>query len=238
MMWALLPIKSFAEAKQRLTGALTPEERAGLAQAMAQDVLGAMCACRALEKIVVISSDPAAQALAGRHGAGFLVEPAQAGGLNGSVKHAVEQFVPRGVDAIMIVHGDLPMLAGDDLQRVVEAHGVPGRSAVTLVPDRALAGTNVLAWSPLEGFRAQYGESSFQRHREQAMRRGAALSVCESAAAGLDIDLPGDLVTLIRTVRDERARATRQFLERSGIARRLSTAGDRNSRAAVSMDGG
>jgi len=237
-MWALLPIKSFAEAKQRLAGALTPDERAGLPEAMAQDVLRAMGGCRALQRIVVISRDPAARALAGSHGVEFLVEPPQAGGLNASVKHAVEQFGVRGAEAIMIVHGDLPMLASEDLQRVVEAHSAPGRSAVTLVPDRALAGTNVLAWSPLDGFRAQYGESSFQRHREQAMRRGAALSVCESAAAGLDIDLPGDLVTLIRTVRADRAQATRQYLERSGIARRLSAAGERILRSAVSMDGG
>lgn len=237
-MWALLPIKSFAEAKQRLAGPLTPEERAGLAEAMAQDVLGAMRGCRALERIFVISSDPAARALADGHGAEFLVEPAPAVGLNASVKHAVEQFGVRGADAIMIVHGDLPMLASEDLQRVVEAHGSPGRSAVTLVPDRALAGTNLLAWSPLDGFRAQYGESSFQRHREQAMRRGAALAVCESAAAGLDIDLPGDLVTLIRTARGDRAQATRQYLERSDIARRLSSAGDRLQHTAVSLERG
>jgi len=237
-MWALLPIKSFAEAKQRLAGALTPYERAGLAGAMAQDVLGAMRGCRGLERIIVISSDPSARALAGSHGADFLLEPQQAGGLNASVKYAVEQLGVLGANAIMIVHGDLPMLASEDLGRVIEAHGAPGQSAVTLVPDRALAGTNVLAWSPLDGFRAQYGESSFQRHREQAMRRGAALSVCESEAAGLDIDLPGDLVTLIGTMRGERAQATRRYLERSGIARRLSNAGDRLLRTAVSMDGG
>jgi 2-phospho-L-lactate guanylyltransferase len=38
-MWALLPLKRFSAAKQRLAGVLSPAERRSLVLAMASDVL-------------------------------------------------------------------------------------------------------------------------------------------------------------------------------------------------------
>jgi 2-phospho-L-lactate guanylyltransferase len=221
-MWALVPIKSFAEAKQRLSEALAPAERAGLARAMAQDVLTALCGCRGLKRIVLVSSEPQASSLARDCNAELLGEPPSAGGgLNATVKYAVERFTAEGAQSIVIVHGDLPMLDSDELDRVLDVHRGNGEPAVTLVPDRARDGTNVLAWTPLGSFRAQYGPASFVRHREQAMRRGAKLAICESTGASLDIDVPGDLQLLLEGAREGRARATRGFLEQSGIAVRL-----------------
>lgn len=234
-MWALLPIKSFARAKQRLGEALAPQERSELARAMARDVLGALAGCDRLERVVVISGDESARALAEAAGAEFLGEPpSNAGGLNASIKHAVEHFRAAGATAIMIVHGDLPMIQAEDLRRVADAHPAQGR-AVTLVPDRALDGTNVLAWSPITEFRAQYGRASFQRHREQAIRRGARVTVCESARGSLDIDLPADLIALLRSARDGQAEATRRYLRQSGLEERL--LGRSEARPAFSLDG-
>ena len=38
-IWAVVPVKEFANAKQRLAGALTPDQRRGLCAAMLEDVL-------------------------------------------------------------------------------------------------------------------------------------------------------------------------------------------------------
>ena len=38
-LWAVVPVKSMAQAKQRLAGVLAAHERAALARAMLQDVL-------------------------------------------------------------------------------------------------------------------------------------------------------------------------------------------------------
>ena len=233
-MWALLPIKSFARAKQRLSEALSPHERAGLAQAMARDVLAALAGCPGLERVVVISGDAAARDIAAETDVEFLPEPASLpGGLNASIKHAVEHLRTEGATGIMIVHGDLPMIQAEDLRRVVESH--PEGRAVTMVPDRALHGTNVLAWSPIAEFRAQYGRASFQRHREQAIRRGARVTVCDSARGSLDIDVPSDLVALMRSAHEGQAEATRRFLRESGIEQRLMRQAE--PRLAVSFNG-
>ena len=223
-MWVLLPLKSFAEAKQRLGGCLSPGERAALARAMAEDVLHMLGQCAHLERIVVVSRDPEAEALARIHSVDFMIEPPlDRSGLNPVVGRSVELLCGEGADNVMVVHGDLPLLGADELQQLIDLHRAGGRSAVTLTPDRAQDGTNVLAWSPAAEFRPLYGPSSFERHREQARRAGATLAICESAGGGLDIDLPADLLQLLTDSYPGRARATRRYLRESHIAHRMET---------------
>ena len=62
MTWALLPLKDLVRAKTRLAGLLAPSERRALAQAMVEDVLGALTACSQLEGVLLVTDDPA-----GRH---------------------------------------------------------------------------------------------------------------------------------------------------------------------------
>ena len=59
---AILPVKSFASAKQRLAGALGAEARQALARAMFTDVLGALGRVPELDEVVVVTADPWARA--------------------------------------------------------------------------------------------------------------------------------------------------------------------------------
>src|SRR5205085_885411 len=52
----LLPVKDLRNAKKRLTGVLTPEERFGLAQAMLSDMLRTVQGIRRAEKIFVVTN--------------------------------------------------------------------------------------------------------------------------------------------------------------------------------------
>ncbi len=75
MVWAVVPVKQLARAKQRLSGLLGPEQSRLLCDAMLDDVLAALTAARGLAGILVVSSDPAARALAMRHVARLLYFP-------------------------------------------------------------------------------------------------------------------------------------------------------------------
>jgi 2-phospho-L-lactate guanylyltransferase len=221
-MWALLPLKPFDEAKQRLAGALAQAERAALAGAMAEDVLAALTRNKRLERVVVMSRGAEAESLARRCGAEFMPEPRLTRyGLNPAVGRSVELLAAQGARSLLVVHGDLPLLGEDDLAALLDAHAAGGERAATLMPDRARDGTNLLAWTPVGEFRPQYGKASFRRHSEQAIRAGARLAICESPTGGLDIDLPDDLCSLLAKRDSSRARATRRFLCTSGIAQRI-----------------
>jgi len=68
MVWAILPLKDFVDAKQRLSGVLTDHERRHLFHAMVEDVLDVLAGHPALEQTVIVSDDPGAESLAERYG--------------------------------------------------------------------------------------------------------------------------------------------------------------------------
>ena len=63
---AVVPVKEFEGAKQRLSSCLSPEERRALATTMLEDVLDARERGRDLAGLIVVTVDPVATSLAAR----------------------------------------------------------------------------------------------------------------------------------------------------------------------------
>jgi 2-phospho-L-lactate/phosphoenolpyruvate guanylyltransferase len=124
---------------------------------------------------------------------------------------------------LAVIHCDLPLLTCRELDRFLTVHSGGEPNAVTIAPDRWRRGTNLLAWSPLAEFSAQYGTNSFRRHCELARQCGASVQVCELPGAGLDIDEPDDLRAFALDKRLDRAPETRCYLSDSGLLERISS---------------
>ena len=65
---AILPVKTFGAAKQRLVPALPPRGRRSLAEAMVADVLAALARVAGLDAVAVVTADPRARAGGARRG--------------------------------------------------------------------------------------------------------------------------------------------------------------------------
>ena len=78
-LWAVVPIKNFDRAKERLAGILTASERQFLFTAMLEDVLQTLSQCPALTGIVLVTREPQAQILGQRYGARSLIEQSNLG---------------------------------------------------------------------------------------------------------------------------------------------------------------
>ena len=63
-IWAVVPVKEFEGAKQRLSSSLEPDERRLLARTMLEDVLDAVSAVQQLAGLLVVTVDPLAASLA------------------------------------------------------------------------------------------------------------------------------------------------------------------------------
>jgi 2-phospho-L-lactate guanylyltransferase len=177
----LVPVKAFTEAKLRLAPALPPLARAELARAMATHVLDA---ARPLPTAVVCD-DPDVASWARSQGALVIWEPER--GRNRAVAAGVERLRQAGARRVVVAHGDLPLAHG--LDRVARFPGV------TIVPDRAGNGTNVICVPAGTGFTFSYGPGSFTRHTAEAFRLGLPLRVVRTLALGHDVDLPTDLLS-------------------------------------------
>ena len=98
----LLPIKDLRNAKQRLAGVLTPEERLGLAHAMLADTVRAVRGVRRADKIFVVTNYDPALRIAEENGWEILHEEQQISESD-SVDAASRICEGRGVKALLRV---------------------------------------------------------------------------------------------------------------------------------------
>src|SRR5204862_146349 len=106
MIVAAVPVKDLINAKQRLVPALGAAERAALAAAMLQDVLAALAAAR-LDRVWVVTREPAVLALARARGAEPLAEDANRGH-TAAVARAQAEATRLGARVFLTVPGDVP----------------------------------------------------------------------------------------------------------------------------------
>lgn len=181
----LIPVKGFRLAKGRLADRLNDTERHELARTMASQVVKA---AGSLPVRVVCDNDEVAD---WARAVGADVLWIDADGLNPAISEAVaalEADLDLDVDGsghVVVAHADLP-----HAQTLV---GLAETGTVTIVPDRHLDGTNVMALPLGTGFEFHYGPGSFMAHCTEALRCGLDLRVRRIAELEFDIDTPDDL---------------------------------------------
>ena len=188
---AILPVKRFKGAKQRLAPQLGGGARQALAQAMFSDVLASLCRARELDAIAVVTGDHAAESIARGKGVEVLYDGGDQG-QSPAARIGVRYALNRGYDRVLLVPGDAPLLDAVELDGLLTRSEAAGR-AVTIVPDRHGEGTNALLLAPPDAIQPSFGEGSFWRHVGAV--RGARLEHSVEPLASLehDIDTPDDL---------------------------------------------
>ncbi len=212
---AVLPVKDFDDAKQRLAPVLRADERRLLCRAMVEDVLETLSRAAGLSEVVVVTRDRAALALAARYRARILIEPSNAG-QTAAVTRAAGMLARTGADGLLQVPGDVPGLGVEEITAVLAAHGTA--PAATLVPAHDRRGTNCVLCSPPDALPFAFGDDSFPLHCDGARARGITPRIVRLPGLGLDIDAPDDLRAFLAEPVEGRTLA---YLHESGIADRL-----------------
>ncbi len=189
---AILPVKSFVEAKQRLAHEMSPATRRALAEAMFSDVLVGLRRADSLDGVLVVTADTNAQQIAGGYGAMVLGDDER--GHNPAARHGVAAALEAGADRALLVPGDCPLLDPAHIDELL-ARPAATRSAV-IVPDRHRTGTNALLLTPPDALAPSFGEGSARRHQQTAQADGTIGELVDVASLALDIDTPEDLTAL------------------------------------------
>ena len=212
---AILPVKSFGAAKQRLAESLGTGSRQALAQAMFADVLGSVRRVPGLDGIVVVTSDRAAESAASGSSVSVLREAAESGHSQAAIvgiRHALDQ----GYERVLLIPGDTPLVQAAELAGLLA-----GSVGVTVVPDRHGTGTNALVLTPPDAIEPSFGPGSFERHVAAAERAGVPHRVEEVPGLALDVDTPADLAALTAELELRRGQAP----STRGALRQLDRAG-------------
>ncbi|MGA6159936.1 2-phospho-L-lactate guanylyltransferase [Stenotrophomonas sp. NPDC087984] len=185
----LLPVKPFALGKSRL-GSWAGAARRDIARAVFLDTMDAILHTPEVCRLIVVTADPEAHALAAGAGAEGIHE-ASVGGLNAAARLGAAAAAGHGAgartDPVAVVAADLPALKPRELASVLaEASRHP---RAVLSDHRGHGSTVLTAQDPsflLPGFEG----ASRARHAANG-----AYEIAHSGVPGarLDIDVPGDL---------------------------------------------
>jgi 2-phospho-L-lactate guanylyltransferase len=204
----LIPVKNLANAKQRLAPALEQEERTALATAMLKDVFEAVASWARRPQVTVVTGDAEARSLARQCGFELLDDPEEAGESE-AVERATHALEAQGAKSLLVIPGDIPLVAAAELEAIYAA--APPAGAV-LVPSRDGRGTNAALRQPASLFPLRFGNDSFLPHRATATAAGLPLVVLSLPGIALDVDTPQDLAALVAAPGQRRSqRLTREW---------------------------
>jgi 2-phospho-L-lactate/phosphoenolpyruvate guanylyltransferase len=191
----LLPVKEFANAKQRLASVLDRAERRALAQAMLEDVLQALRSWARRPAVAVVTNAPAARQLA-RSLSFEVIEDTRNQGETEAIALGTRFCEERRAPYTLVIPGDIPLVEPSELQAIVAA-APDGPGGSVLVPATDERGTNAALRKPAALFPLTFGEYSFQPHLRAARATGKPCAVLRLPGVELDVDTPADLALLI-----------------------------------------
>ncbi len=181
-----VPVKSFAEAKRRLSPHLSDSSRRRLVVAIAEHVLGELTGAGIRPLVVAGSAEVAGWA----SDIGVDSIPDPGGGLSRAAAAAVDRARSSG-RSWLVVPADLPLLRSSDLLPAVTA--LAERRPV-IAPARD-GGTNLFGWDSYD-VAFSYGPASFHRHLAQVARFNPV--ILTGPGLQLDLDSPPDLQASLR----------------------------------------
>jgi len=191
--FAILPVKRFGAAKARLGDELSGGTRRALTEAMVTDVLMALRRTAAVKEVVLVTSEPAAEAIGRGYGANVLYDDKEAG-QSAATLIGIEHALERGATRVLLVPGDCPALDPAELAALLD-NPLLGRS-VTIVPDRHGTGTNALVLTPPDVIAPAFGPDSRALHEQAAAAASVPCTVEQLPTLALDVDTLEDLALL------------------------------------------
>ena len=210
-VFAILPVRSLAEGKSRLSPVLDATERARLNERLLEHTLDCLAVYPGAASTLVASASAEVLERARRRGMTAIADP-PGGGLNEAVAAATAVARARRAQGVFVLPVDLPLLTADGLRDLLAmASSAP---TCLLVPDRRGAGTNLIYQSPVRLTSYAFGEGSFERHCLTAQAAGLKVVVRREPSFGLDLDLPADY-TLWRQLTHSAPLAAEQRIDKA-----------------------
>ena len=181
MIAAVVPFKGGADAKSRLSSAMSVRERQRLSFQLLHHVLSVLSRAEEIDRVAVVGRIPIPNTA-------FVADPG--GGLNPAVARGIRWSIGLGADAIVVLPADLPFITRSDIAALINL--MPSGSGGVVAPSKD-GGTGALLLRPPMLVDPCFGPHSGQRHMTAIRDAGGTISVLQRSGLAIDIDVPADL---------------------------------------------
>jgi len=202
VIFAILPVKSPQNAKQRLVGYLPAACRQALARLMYEQTIASLSMAGGIDRVLVATSDAQIAGHARALGA-LVVEEGEQLSHSASADAACFRAMEMGAATALLVPIDVPLAVPEDFERLAAA----ARPGVVIVPSADGTGTNALARTPPDVIPSRFGPGSFRIHLDSARARGVPVDVLRLPGLMFDIDTPEDVAELLARAPESRVAA-------------------------------
>lgn len=194
---AIIPLKTRASAKSRLSPGFGRMQRIDLIAQMLHGVLGACAEARLVDRMTIVVDGPFPDTGALPAATRLVRQPATTSGLSAGVAATLDLLAPESSGGVAIVMADLPAITAPSLDRALAQVG-PGRAGL-IATDQHSEGTSLLAWRGGMFRDLRYGAGSRTAHRVALRAAGFGVRELPPHPAFCDLDTPADAGIAIRS---------------------------------------
>jgi 2-phospho-L-lactate/phosphoenolpyruvate guanylyltransferase len=194
-VFAIVPVKSFENAKTRLGTFLSTAERVRLSGMLLKRTICILNRTPGIQKILLVSSDNRTKKIALRYGVTFLEEDKESG-VNSAINLADKFCVTACADASLILPIDLPLILPEDINIVCKSV-LDDDNCIVLCPSYKFDGSNVLLRKPCNIIGTSYDANSYLMHVLEGIRNNVKTKVLFVSRLMIDIDTVRDIRNML-----------------------------------------
>ena len=194
-VFAIVPVKSFENAKTRLGTLLSTAERIKLSGMLLKRTIYILKKTPGIQKILLVSSDSRTKKIARKYGVTFLEEDKESG-VNSAIDLADKFCVTACADASLILPIDLPLILPEDVSIICKSV-LDDNNCVVLCPSYKFDGSNVLLRKPCNIIGTSYDANSYLMHVLGGIRNNVKTKVLFVSRLMIDIDTVRDVRNML-----------------------------------------
>lgn len=189
---AIVPVKTFSEAKTRLE--LPTKQKEELCKIMLEEILHTLSISPQIQKVIIVTKEQKALEIAKQFDVISIIDEDEES-VNNAVALADKYLLENGFDASIVFPQDIPYMKTQDIDFILNYKIPP--NFVIVVPSRRFDGTNALVRMPVNLMKTHYDEDSYKIHMNTAKEFTRNVALVFAKRIMWDIDNKEDLEFLL-----------------------------------------
>jgi len=189
---AIVPVKTFLQAKTRLGISLEQKEK--ICEIMLEEILYTLSISPQIDKIIIVTKEKKALNISKKFDVVPIIDNKESG-VNNAVALADKYLLENRFEASIVFPQDIPYIKTQDIDFMLKFK--TAADFAIIVPSRRFDGTNALVRMPVNLMKTHYDEDSYKIHMSTAKKITRDVSLVFVKRIMLDVDNMEDLKFLL-----------------------------------------